>query len=528
MMVYAKEPSSGNSTRPRSAARVSVGQPPVRINRRSATPAYRQIYARFREAIARGILRPGERLPSARSLASQLATARGTVDLAYSLLSEEGFIVSRGAAGTCVALGIIAPAKPSNPSLHTPLPTPLKRSEMPSRRIRGMAPFQMGVPALDAFPYPLWTRLTNRRARQVALRGLVSPDPVGYEPLRAALASYLAVARGIMCSPAQIVITCGFQGALGIITRAFLRAADQVWMENPGYFLARAALAAAGATLVPVAVDAEGIDVAAGMAQAPQARFAYVTPSHQSPLGMSLSLPRRLALLAWADRARAWIIEDDYDGEFRYESRPLPALKSLDESGRVLYTGTFSKVLLPGFRLGYLVVPEGQIDLVRRTNELFYRGCPTLEQAIITDFIVDGHFARHIKRMRTLYSERRAALFHALEKELSDQVHVELQAGGMHLVARFPGLGTDLALVESASRHGLAPMALSPWFMKRPSKRGPPALLLSFTNIPCDTADLAVTRLAQALRLPATPRNRKSPRAVPRRSIPAGADDSSG
>ena len=464
----------------------------LELDRKSQTPFYRQIYERFCDAIARGILRPGERLPSSRSLASQLATSRGTIDLAYSLLSGEGYVLSQGAAGTIVApalVGSLQPlAKPIHPS-NRPLPGPADEAST-------VAPFQMGLPALDAFPRKLWSRLATRRARTLPLDAMGSPDPAGYAPLREAIASYLAVARGILCSTEQVFITSGFQSALGLITRAFLHPGDDVWFEDPGYFLARMGLEAAGATIVPVPVDTEGLDVAAGIARSPRARFAFVTPSHQAPLGVALSVPRRVALLSWAASAEAWIIEDDYDSEFRYGSRPLPALKSLDEAGRVLYVGSFSKVLFPGLRLGYIVVPESQIDRLGRICKLLYRDRPIFNQTTVTDFMLEGHFARHIRRMRSLYSDRRSALADALDKVFQVGVNVQLQAGGMHLLARFADCRTDLDLVARARSRGLKPAPLSPWNVASDCGQG---LLLSFTNIPQEAAMEMAKRLKRAI-----------------------------
>jgi GntR family transcriptional regulator / MocR family aminotransferase len=466
----------------------------LKVDRRSHTPAFRQVYERFRDAIARGILLPGERLPSARSLASQLSMARGTIDLAYGLLSGEGYVVARGAAGTFVAPALAGAIREAR---RTPMVPRVAKERRPNR-IPPVAPFQMGLPALDLFPQKLWNRLTTRRARWLSVYALTATDSIGYAPLREAVASYLAISRGIFCSAEQVVITSGFQGALGLIARTFLQPRDAVWFEDPGYFLARLGLESAGAEVVPVPVDAEGLDVEAGLVRAPRARFAYVTPSHQAPLGVSLSLVRRLALLAWATRTNAWIIEDDYDSEFRYLSRPLPALKSLDESGRVLYVGTFSKVLFPGLRLGYLVVPEAQIDRIRRASGLLYRGCSVLEQAAVTDFMVDGHFARHIKRTRAAYAERRAALAAALGQVFGDQLTIQLQAGGMHLLARLADPRSDRELSELAKARGLAPGALSIWCIDRQLRRNTRGLLLSFTNTPTETAIQSVLHLAQA------------------------------
>ncbi len=463
------------------------------LDPRSQTPLHRQIYHRFRDAIVGGILRANDRLPSARSLASQLDTARGTVDLAYSLLSGEGYIKGRGAAGTFVAPRLLISA--ALPAANTP--ATVGPRDKPRLAETAVFPFQLGLPALDAFPRKLWSRLAARRARELSIHSMIAADVNGYAPLRHAVASYLAISRGVLCSPEHVVITAGFQGALGLIARTFLEAGDKVWFEEPGYFLARKALQAAGAELVPVAVDAEGLDVAAGMARAPRARFAYVTPSHQAPLGVSLSLPRRLALLSWAAKMGAWVIEDDYDSEYRYGHRPLPALKSLDGADRVLYVGTFSKALFPGLKLGYLVVPDAQVGRVTEICRLLYGGPPTFNQAVVADFMVEGYFARHIKRMRALYAERRAALSAALERIFEGRLTVQLQAGGMHLLTQSRGFANDLALVKRAVAHGLAPSALSSWSIE--PGRQEQGLLLSFTNVPAERAVEMVRRLRKAI-----------------------------
>lgn len=462
----------------------------------SAKPLYRQVYERFREAIRQGVMRPEERLPSARSLASQLGAARGTVDLAYSLLAGEGYILSRGAAGTFVAPGLShAPGRSPRRATASSTRGAL-RSGIPEKRV---APFQVGVPALDVFPRSLWCRLTSRKARILTMETMLGTDPTGYGPLREAIAAYLTVSRGIRCHAGQIIITSGFQGALALLTRAFLRPGDAVWLEEPGYFFAREALLAAGGLLVPVTVDEEGLNVDDALSRAPQARFAYVTPAHQAPLGVSLSLPRRLALLSWAARADAWIIEDDYDSEFRYGSRPLPALKSLDEVGRVLYVGTFSKVLFPGLRLGYLLVPDSEIGRVRQACELFHRGGATLTQAVVADFLYEGHLSRHIKRMRSLYQQRRAALASALGAVFGDRLTLRLQAGGMHLIGMLPQRKDDQNLVSRARAHGLAPAALSGWYIDK--KHSESGLLFGFTNIESANALAQAEQLRRALRL---------------------------
>ena len=462
---------------------------------RSRRPLYRQVYERFRDAIRDGALRPEERLPSTRSLASQLGAARGTVDLAYTLLAGEGYIVSRGAAGTFVAPGL-TPALRRSLTRSRSAPTGVPRTRAPGVAVM---PFQLGLPALDVFPRALWSRLSARRTRMLTVETMVGADEAGYTGLREAIVSYLTASRGIRCHAGEVIITAGFQGALGLLTRAFLQPGDEVWFEEPGFPFARNALEAAGARVIPTPVDSEGLDVAEAVKQAPQARLVYVTPAHQAPLGVSLTLQRRLALLSWAERAKAWIIEDDYDSEFRYGARPLPALKSLDEAGRVLYVGTFSKVLFRGLRLGYLVVPESVVDRVKQVCQLLHPGGPMLMQAIVADFMSEGHFARHIRRMRILYEQRRASLAKALVEVFADRLTVELQAGGMHLIARVPSVEDDRDLVARARAHGLAPATLSAWYADRGrSKQG---LVLSFTNITPSSALEVAKRLRRATEL---------------------------
>jgi len=448
--------------------------PTIALDQAGAAPLYRQIYDRVREAIAVGTLRPGEKLPSARSLASQLGIARGTADAAYGLLAGEGYIVGRGPAGTLVSPQLIAPPAASRRGGTSP-PQPVGVVPSP------VLPLQMGLPALDMFPRQLWSRLAVREARRVGVARLGFADAAGHLPLREAIAAYLAISRGIACAPDQIFVTGGYQGALDLVARVLLRPGHAAWIEDPGYVLAREALAAAGARLVPLGIDGDGMRIADGIARAPDARFVAVTPSHHSPLGVALSLPRRLALLAWAKAAGAWVIEDDYDSEFRYTSRPLPALKSLDAGERVLYAGSFSKVLFPALRLGYLVVPEAQVPAFSEVCRLSQWGRGIHDQAVVAAFMAEGHFPRHLKRMRGLYAARRAALARALAEAFGDRLAIELQAGGMHLLARVEAAVSDEALVRQANAAGLAPTPLSATHVGEPRGQG---LLLSFTNIP--------------------------------------------
>jgi GntR family transcriptional regulator/MocR family aminotransferase len=455
----------------------------------AAEPLFLQIAGRVRSAIATGHVVAGDRLPSARALAAQLAVARGTVDAAYAMLAGEGAIVSRGSAGTRVSGSVGARTEVV---AHTP--DMFAEPSAPERA--GPLPFQMGLPALDAFPRKLWSALTVQAARSARASDLAAVDPIGLPALRQAVAAYLGVARGIRCSAGQVLITAGYQGALSLIRNVLLRHGDPVWIEDPGYYMTRQALEAAAVRVVPIRVDRDGLRVASGVKAAPKARLAVVTPTHQCPTGVALSLPRRLELLAWAAEAGSWILEDDYDSEFRYVGRPLPSLKSLDRGQRVLYAGTFSKVLFPALRLGYLVVPPELATAFARASRLLTMGQSALEQGVVAAFIQKGHFARHIRRMRMLYGERRKALAGALESALGPRVLVEMAAGGMHLIARFPGGGDDSALVRRAAAAGLAPSALSPLTIAHDQGQG---LLLGFTNIAVEDAPQIVARLAAVL-----------------------------
>jgi GntR family transcriptional regulator / MocR family aminotransferase len=458
----------------------------VLLDRAAAEPAYRQLYRRISAAVLDGTLAEGARLPSARALASQLGVARGTVEAAYGQLAGEGYIQGRGAAGTFIAPVAV-------PTASLPAPTP--RAARPAAPRGTPLPFQMGLPALDVFPRKLWTRLAARQAHALSPSAMVGQDPAGIAPLRQAIARYLAVARGIAVPPEHVIVTAGFQGALGLITRLLDVADRPVWMEEPGYFKASYGLRAAGARIVQVPVDQDGLDIAAGVALAPDARLAIVSPSHQSPLGMALSLPRRLQLLDWAAACGGWIVEDDYDSEFRYVGRPLPPLKSLDRAGRVLYVGTFSKTLFPGLHLGYLVAPPPLTQRLADCAAMLAPLAAADAQATLAAFLAEGHFGRHVRRMRQLYARRRAALAAELEKTFGAE-RVMLGAGGMQILLRLDDAIDDLAMVEACGAAGLAPSPLSRAY-GGPSKRQ--GLLLSFTNLPPEQAPALVQRLARAL-----------------------------
>jgi GntR family transcriptional regulator / MocR family aminotransferase len=456
-------------------------QPPARAVS-GAAPIHEQIYARFRAMIEQGQISPGQRVSSLRALAIELGVARGTVQVAYDRLLGEGYLVARGPAGTFVSEHI-APARPGSakgaPAAANPLPT-----QDPSEAVIEMdggsaAPLQLGLPALDEFPRKLWARLMARQVRKVV--SLNKPAPAGYAPLREALAAYLHRSRGIDVHPGQVFVVPAYTASIALAVDALEVAAESAWVELPGYPPTAQALRRMGLQVCNVPVDDHGLDVGFGRQHFPNARLAVVTPSHQSPTGVALPLQRRVELLDWAGARGAWIIEDDYDGEYRYRGHPLPALKSLDAGDRVIYCGTLSKVLFPGLRLSYVVVPQSLVppfDLACRRT--VHGGCPELMQAVVAEFITEGHFSRHIKRMRALYARRRAMLAQALAPYAADGFTVHLQDGGMHLLVDVREDLDDMLLASRARKAGFAVHALTAWRNGSPGRRG---LLMGFTNV---------------------------------------------
>jgi GntR family transcriptional regulator/MocR family aminotransferase len=367
---------------------------------------------------------------------------------------------------------------------------------IPPRPHRAPRAFRPGPGAYDEFPTRVWMRLLAKRWRGPMREMLAYGESAGYRPLREAIASYVRAARAVRCDASQVVVVSGSQQGLDIIARLLLDPGDHVWIEDPGYLGARGALLGAGANVLPVPVDDEGLVVSSGMARQPHARMVYVTPSHQFPMGVTMSLARRLALLEWVRRSGAWVIEDDYDSEFRYSGRPIAALQGLDVSGRAIYLGTFSKVLFPALRLGYLILPPGLVEPVTGARALIDRHSPLIDQAVLADFIAEGHFARHIRRMRALYAQRHQTFIEAARKELGGLLEVEPQDAGMHLVGWLPEGMDDAAASRSAFAHGVEAPPLSAYAMERPARGG---LLLGFTATgPREIRD-GVRRLAVAL-----------------------------
>ncbi len=444
------------------------------------------IVRRIRHAVADGTLLPGQRVPSIRTLAAELQLARGTVEAAYEQLCGEGILLARGQAGTVVAPDIsrLVQAGFQSRAPETPMPS---RPENPAP-----LDLQPGLPAFDAFPRVTWQRLAKEALVRQTPYEMGYPDPVGDMALRRAIAGYLTVARGLHCTGQQVIVTAGYRASLDLVADVLLAPGDSVWLEDPGYPPVAQVLGRRGARLVPLPVDAAGVCVEEGVKRAPQAALAVVTPTQQSPWGMPLSLPRQLALLDWAREGGHWVLEDDYEGEFRHRGQPLPALASLDSAGRVLYAGTFSKVLYPGLRLSYLVVPASLAGAFAMAARHHAQHCPLLWQRTVARFIDEGHFARHVKRMRSLYRERRQRLEVALQAAFGSRLTLHHQPGGMHLIAEVAGM--DASAVSAQARlAGLGVPALCDWAREA---RCPPALMLGFANV---VDDATATRQAERL-----------------------------
>jgi GntR family transcriptional regulator / MocR family aminotransferase len=460
--------------------------PSIALDRSKRTPIYSQLYEWFRAAIIEGLLRPGQRIPSTRSLAKELQVSRIPVLNAYEQLRTEGYLESVVGAGTRVAMSIVddtvglRSAKARQGSGRAPGLAPRRLSE------RGMAftrdstqplasnlgAFRVNLPALDEFPINTWSKLVIRHSRKVPSAIMAYGDAMGYLPLREAIAEYLGIVRTVRCEASQVVVTTGSQQGLQIAAHVLLDSNDPVCVEDPGYPGARLAFMNAGARVVPVPVNAEGLSVEQMIRKTPNARAVYITPSHQYPLGMTMSARQRLRLLDWAARSGAWIIEDDYDSEYRFSSRPIGSLQGMDADARVIYVGTYSKVMFPALRLGYLVVPKDLVAAFAGALDAVGIFSSPLFQTVLTDFIREGHFARHIRRMRMLYLERRKALVRALRDQLGDMLEIVGAEAGMHLAAMLPLEVSDTMISRNAATRGLSVMPLSACYLNPPARGG--------------------------------------------------------
>ena len=464
-----------------------------------------QLYDQVRDLVLSGRLAPGTRLPASRLLAADLNCSRNTIVLAYERLLAEGYLEGRSGAGTFVSAVLpeayLRAARPAPAGARVgPVPALSARGTALAGLLPGAsrAPgpaFTPGLPDLSAFPSDLWARLVARSARRTSLQ----PSPGGYEPLRRAIADYLRSLRAVRADWQQVLITGGVLEGLRLALDVLLAPGDRVWIEDPGYPPLRGPLTAAGARIAPVALDAQGLDLAAAQAQAPDARLAVLAPSRSYPLGTTMSLARRLAFLEWADSADAWILEDDYDSEYRYAGRPLAALQGLDQSGRVIYLGSFSKVMYPGLRLGYLVVPPHLAEAFGRAQQALFGPLSLIAQPALAAFFEEGHFAAHIRRMRALYRARQEALLEAADRELADLLEMTRAEAGMHLIAR-PGCAlagtSDLELARRAAQAGIDVPPLGRHYLGPECARG---LLLGFAALPEETIAKKARVLARAL-----------------------------
>ena len=478
----------------------------VRLDPRLGEGLQQQIYGSVRRAILEGVLTPGTRIPSSRALATDLGVSRTTTLLAVQQLQAEGYVTARRGSGTSVAAELPddlversaarPAARPKHPALSRRGAAVAAVQEGARRLVGPPRAFRLGTPGVDLFPVGLWSRLASRRLRSVTSAQLDYGDPAGLRALREAIASHVQTARGTRCEADQVVMVAGAQQGFELVCRLLLDPGDRVWMEEPGYPGARSALRAAGARIVPVPVDAQGLDVARGARRAGDARLAYVTPSHQYPLGVPMSLPRRLALLRWARAARAWVIEDDYDSEFRYGARPIPCLHGLDVDGRVIYVGSFSKTLFPALRLGFLIVPSDLRERLVAARAAADQHPPTLDQAVLADFILEGHFARHLRRMRMAYRERLEALIAAAERFCAGALRVRPVQTGLHALADVTGVDAARVSREAALR-GVEAAPLSAYFAG--TGGGANGLVLGFGVVRPDASRRGMERLAAAI-----------------------------
>lgn len=479
------------------------------LDRESRVPLHRQIYDGLRRAILDAMLRAGQRVPSTRALAAELGVSRFPVITAYEQLLHEGYLEGKVGSGTFVRAArpddAFRPASPARSagataktaSRATTAAGAARGARPPARDEWAIRPFRMSVPALDRFPHAAWARLVARHAHRLTPAHMAYGDPAGLGALRAAIAEHLRTTRAVRCEPDDVLVVSGSQAALRLCAAVLVRHGDGVAVEEPGYPGAHAALTAGGAELVPVPVDDQGLVVDALLAGHRELRAVYVTPSHQYPLGSSMSAARRLALLGWAARRGAWIIEDDYDSEYRYVSRPLGALQGMDAHGRVVYIGTFSKVLFPALRVGYLVVPPALRPAFAAARDALDVFSATLYQLALADFLAEGHFARHLRRMRAVYLGRRDALLAGLARHCAGVLAVHNADAGLHVATLLPDGTDDVEVAAHLAAHGLTATALSTCYLG-PTRR--PGLLLGFGGFDEPTLLAATRTLGELLR----------------------------
>jgi GntR family transcriptional regulator/MocR family aminotransferase len=479
----------------------------VRIDHASPRPVSTQLTTILRDLILSGGFAPGERLPASRTLARDLKLSRTTVIEAFDRLTAEGLIESRVGAGTYVSKALesqrpraadaaVAPAAGKPPRLSRAMAQAVSRFGERQRLPSVARAFTTALPAFDAFPMAQWARLSAKHWRSHRDEVMGYGEPLGHPQLRQAIASHLRANRGITCDAEQIFIVGGAQQAFSLIGSILLNPGDKVWFENPGAIGARNSLIAAGAELVPIPVDDQGIRVEAGLRASPRFRLAFVTPSHQQPLGVIMSLERRFALLHAAQKAGAWIIEDDYDGEFSFGSAPLPTLKSVDASGRVIYVGTFSKSLFPSLRLGFLLAPPALVDTLHSVMWKLLHGVPTGVQAVVAEFIDEGYFASHLRRMRRIYAERHDVLCDAGKRRLAGLLDIVPSQSGLHTIGHLAAGLSERDVAEAAAKRNITASPIRRFSISPVPVRG---LVLGFGGIGPAAIEAGVKVLAEVL-----------------------------
>lgn len=480
----------------------------ISIDRNSPIPLYHQLAEELRLCVLQRRLKANQKLPSSRVLAKALEISRTTVTQSYEQLFSEGYLETRRGCGTyvCAELpedSLFPEAVKQNinaPSLtmlsgfgYDLLSLKQMKVAEPNQEIS----FRFGSPSVEHFSMDLWRRLLSRHCRNTPNLLNYAADALGYFPLREAISDYLGRSRGVHCTPEQVVIVGGSQQALDLIARLTINQGDWVAVEDPGYLGARHCFRSYGANLKPIPVDSQGIEVELLTQVSQKLKLLYVTPSHQFPTGALLSLSRRLALLQWAQERGTLIVEDDYDSEYRYGDRPIPALQGLDQSYCVIYVGTFSKILFPSLRIGYLVIPPNWVSLVGKAKWLCDRQSPLLEQYALTDFLNEGHFERHIRRMRQLYNQRRQALVKAIKLYLGDRVTIFGENAGIHLMAKIATTLPDEIVVEKAAFLGLGLISAQDFYLDV-AKTG--EFIFGYSQLNETQIEQGIQKLAQVLK----------------------------
>ncbi len=468
----------------------------IHLSRKSDTPLYQQVYEQFRDMIVKKRLRPGDRLPATRNLAKELGVSRVIISQAYELLLMEGYLVGKTGSGTFVA------GKVPEALLNAPPPSPLKQKKKVIPISSGdkidIVPFQTGVPSTDAFPFKIWQQVAAKVLKNLKQYNLAYDDTLGFRPLRQAIAAYLRLSRAVRCEAEQVVVVTGSQQGLNLITQCLISRGDKVWMEDPGYPGASKCFDGMGATLCPVPIEEDGLNIQYALEHYPDAKLAYVTPSHQFPMGCTLSAAKRKQLLQWAAKNKSWILEDDYDSEFRYEGRPLACLQGMDSDGRVIYCGTFSKVLFPGLRLAYIVLPSAElVSKFKQVKNAVDRQSPIIEQAIVAKFMEEGHFLRHVRKMRVLYSERQSLLMKLLREHLGKNITISVAPSGMQLLVWLPGSLDLVKFNEAIAEQQLAVAFVNDYALEHSR---PPVISLGFTAFGKYKLKTGVEKLAQCFR----------------------------